>query len=309
MAITAGQVKELRELTGAGMLDSKKALEASNGNIDEAVEYLRKKGLASAEKKAGRIAAEGICEALVSADGKSAVVVEVNSETDFVAKNEKFRNYVAEVCEQALKTKAKNIEEFLDEKWEKDPSKTVKEQLAAMIAVIGENMHIRRFEKAIADDGFVMSYIHGNGRIGVLLAVKADKVTDNLKEMAKNLCMQIAALSPKAIDESELSDEMKQHEKEILLEAARNEKPDANEKVLEGMVAGRFNKQLKDICLLNQVYVRAEDGKQPVAKYIEEVAKKDGANIKLTKFIRFETGEGLEKKNEDFAAEVAAQMK
>lgn len=309
MAITAGQVKELRELTGAGMLDSKKALEASNGNIDEAVEYLRKKGLASAEKKAGRIAAEGICDTLVSKDGKEAVVVEVNSETDFVAKNEKFRNYVSEVCEQALKTKANSIEEFLDEKWEKDPSKTVKEQLAAMIAVIGENMHIRRFEKALAQDGFVMSYIHGNGRIGVLLSVKTDKVTDNVKEMAKNLCMQIAALSPKAIDESELSDEMKQHEKEILLEAARNEKPDANEKVLEGMVAGRFNKQLKDICLLNQVYVRAEDGKQPVEKYIEEVAKKEGANIKLTKFVRFETGEGLEKKNEDFAAEVAAQMK
>ncbi|MDO5563944.1 MAG: translation elongation factor Ts [Eubacteriales bacterium] len=309
MAITATQVKELREQTGAGMLDSKKALEASNGNIEEAIEYLRKKGLAGAEKKAKRIAAEGICMVMLSDDNKEGAIVEVNSETDFVAKNEKFRTYVSNVCTQVLKSISKNVEEFLEEKWDLDKAKTVKEELASQIAVIGENLKIRRKELLKQTDGFISAYTHANGKIAVLLKVKTDKINDEIKEMAKNVCMQIAALNPKAIDESGISEETKKHEKEILLEAAKNEKPDANEKVLEGMVAGRLNKQLKEICLLNQVYVRSEDGKQTVDQYIKNISSKNGATLHVESFVRYETGEGLEKKHDDFAAEVAAQAK
>jgi len=307
--ITAALVKELREITGAGMMACKKALTETAGDMDKAVEYLREQGLAGAEKKAGRIAAEGVSFTKISDDGKTGVVVEVNAETDFVAKNEKFQNFVKEVADQALKTSATDIDSFLQEKWDLDPSKTVSEQLSATISVIGENMNIRRFTKITEENGFVQDYIHSGGRIGVLLQVKSTVVNDAIKDMAKNLAMQIAALNPKYITRAEVDQEYLKNEKEILLAAAKNEKPNAPEKVLLGMVEGRLNKELQEVCLVDQVYVRAEDGKQKVGQYIESVAKAQNAEISLVRFVRYETGEGLEKKNEDFAAEVAAQIK
>ena len=307
--ITAALVKELREVTGAGMMACKKALAAVEGDMEKAIEHLREQGLAGAEKKAGRIAAEGVSFTKLSSDGKHGVVVEVNAETDFVAKNEKFRTFVEEVATQALDSNAKDIDAFLNEKWALDPSKTVAEQLSAMISVIGENMHIRRFTKLEEENGLVQDYVHSGGRIGVLLDVKSSVVNDAVKEMAKNVAMQIAALNPKYVSRAEVDQEYLKNEKEILLAAAKNEKPNAPEHVLKGIVEGRLNKELKEVCLVDQVYVRAEDGKQTVGQYVESVAKQAGAEISLVRFVRFETGEGLEKKNEDFAAEVAAQMK
>ena len=308
MAITAAQVKELRDVTGAGMMACKKALTATDGDMDKAVEFLREQGLAGAEKKAGRIAAEGVSFAKVAADLHTGVVVEVNAETDFVAKNAKFQTYVDQVCDQALTTGAADIDSFLAEKWALDPSRTVAEQLSEEISIIGENMHIRRFQKLAENDGLVQSYIHAGGRIGVLLQVKSDVVNDAVAEMAKNIAMQIAALNPKYTTRSEVDQEYLAHETEILTEAAKNEKPNAPEKVLNGMVQGRLNKELKEICLVDQTYVRAEDGKQTVQQYVDSVAKAQGAKIQLVTFVRYETGEGLEKKSEDFAAEVAAQQ-
>ena len=301
-------VKELREATGAGMMDCKKALTATDGDMDAAVDFLREKGLATAQKKANRIAAEGIVATLVSEDGKKAVAVEVNSETDFVAKNEKFQNYVSQVAEQALDTKAANVEEFLNETWKFDSSKTVNEALAGQIAVIGENMNIRRFAQVEEENGFVASYIHAGGKIGVLVDVETDVVNDAIKEMAKNVAMQCAALKPQYTSRNEVDQDYIEREKEILMTQAKNEKPDANEKILNGMVMGRINKELKEICLLDQVYVKAEDGKQVVAKYVEEVAKANNAKVAIKSFVRFETGEGIEKKQENFAEEVAKQM-
>ena len=309
MAITAAQVKELREMTGAGMMDCKKALTATEGDMDKAVEFLREKGLATAQKKASRVAAEGLCKTLVSEDGKKAVVVEVNAETDFVAKNEKFQNYVADVAAQAMNTTAADIDAFLAEAWALDTTKTVKEALAAQIAVIGENMNIRRFAQVTEENGFVASYTHMGGKIGVLVDVETDVVNDAVKEMARNVAMQAAALKPMYTNRDEVDADYIAKETEIITAAAKNEKPDANDKIIEGMVKGRINKELKEICLLDQVYVKAEDGKQSVSAYVASVAKENNANIKIKGFVRFETGEGIEKKNEDFAAEVAAQMK
>lgn len=307
-AVTAAMVKELREVTGAGMMDCKKALAATDGDMDKAVEFLREKGLAGAAKKAGRIAAEGIVATALTADNKKAVVVEVNAETDFVAKNEKFQSYVADVAAQALATTAKDLDAFMEEKWAKDETLTVKEALSSQIAIIGENMNIRRYEQVEEADGFVASYIHAGGKIGVLIDVVTDVVNDDIKEMAKNVAMQAAALKPMFTSRDEVSAEYIAKETEILTAAAKNEKPDANDKIIEGMVKGRVNKELKETCLLDQVYVKAEDGKQSVAQYVAAVAKANGANVQIKKFVRFETGEGLEKKNEDFAAEVAKQM-
>ena len=309
MAITAGMVKELREMTGAGMMDCKKALNETNGNMDEAVEYLRKNGQAKAEKKAGRIAAEGLCKVLVEGD-KTAAVVEVNSETDFVAKNEEFQKFVAAVAKQALATSSTDIGAFLAENWNEDSSKTVKDALVEKVAVIGENLTIRRFEKVVAENGCVVSYTHGGGRIGVIVEAETAVVNETVKEALVNLAMQIAALYPKYISTEEVSEEYKAHEKEILMEQIKNDpkmagKPD---KVIEGAVNGRLAKELKEVCLLEQVYVKAEDGKQTVKQYINTISKEVGTDITIKKFVRFETGEGLEKKQDDFAAEVAAQL-
>ena len=309
MAITAAMVKELRELTGAGMMDCKKALGETDGNMDEAVEYLRKNGQAKAEKKASRIAAEGLCT-VVMKDDKTAAVVEVNSETDFVAKNETFQQFVKAVAEQAVESDAADMDAFMEEKWNEDASKTVKDALVEKVAVIGENLKIRRFEKVVATNGCVVSYVHGGGRIGVIVEAETAVVNDAVKEALTNLAMQIAALNPKYVTRDEISPEYIAHEKEILLAQIMNDPKESQkpEKVINGMIEGRVSKELKEICLVDQVYVKAEDGKQTVAKYLDEVSKAVGTPVSVKRFVRFETGEGIEKKQEDFAAEVAAQM-
>ena len=306
MAITAGMVKELREISGAGMMDCKKALTECNGDMDEAIEYLRKSGAMKAEKKASRIAAEGICR--IAIDGGKAAVVEVNLETDFVAKNEVFQNFVETVAKQALASDAADVEGLLQESFLGDSSKTVKEALVEKVATIGENLNIRRFEKVEADQ--VVGYIHGGGRIGVIVAAETNVKNDAIEEALKNIAMQVAALNPKYVSDAEVSAEYIEHEKEILkaqilADPKESQKP---EKVIDGMINGRIKKELKEVCLMDQVYVKAEDGKQTVAQYVDAVAKANGADLKVVKFVRFETGEGLEKKNEDFAAEVAAQL-
>ena len=307
--ITASMVKELREMTGAGMMDCKKALNETGGNMDEAVEFLRKNGQAKAEKKASRIAAEGICRIATEGDNVAAVV-EVNSETDFVAKNETFQQFVEAVAKQAVKTNAKDIDAFMAESWIEDSSKTVQEALVDKIAVIGEKLSIRRFEKVEENEGCVVSYVHGGGRIGVILDAKTDVVNDAVKEALTNLAMQVAAPYPKYVATSDVPEDFKAHEKEIIAAQIEQDPKMAGkpEKVIEGAIMGRLNKELKEVCLLEQIYVKAEDGKQTVTQYLAQVAKENNANISIRKFVRFETGEGLEKKQEDFAAEVAAQM-
>lgn len=307
-AITAAMVKELREMTGAGMMACKKALTQADGDMDKAVEVLREQGLASAQKKAGRIAAEGTVGVKIAADGKSGVLVEVNTETDFAANTDKFKSYVAEVADQALNTKAQNIDEFLAEKWALEPDLTVEQKLSSMVSVIGENMHIRRFAKLSDENGFIASYTHMGGKIGVIVDIETNVINDAVREMAKNVAMQAAAMKPLYTTRAEVSQEYLDHEKEILTVQAKQEKPDANDKILAGMVMGRINKELKEICLVDQIYVKAEDGKQTVNQYVASVAKENNAKIAVKSFVRFETGEGLEKKEENFAEEVAKQM-
>ena len=310
MAITAAMVKELREMTGAGMMDCKKALNETNGNMDEAVEFLRKNGQAKAEKKASRIAAEGLCTVVVK-DDTTAAVVEVNSETDFVAKNETFQSFVKAVAVQAVNSDAKDMDAFMAEAWNEDASKTVNDALVEKVAVIGENLKIRRFEKVVAEHGCVVSYVHGGGRIGVIVDADTDVVNDAVKEAMVNIAMQIAALNPKYVSRDEVSADYIAHEKEILLAQIMNDPKESQkpQKVIDGMINGRINKELKEICLMDQTYVKAEDGKQTVSAYVAQVAKENNAKVAVKNFVRFETGEGMEKKNEDFAAEVASMVK
>ncbi|SFP46646.1 elongation factor Ts [Butyrivibrio proteoclasticus] len=312
MAITAALVKELRESTGAGMMECKKALTETNGDMDAAVEYLRKNGIMKAEKKASRIAAEGLTRIAVK-DDTTAAVVEVNSETDFVAQNDKFQAFVEAVATQAVNSDAKDMESFLAEKWNLDESKTVNDALVEITAVISEKLSIRRFEKVVASNGIVVPYVHGNGRISVIVEAETDVVNDDIKEAVKNVAMQVAALSPKYVASEDVSEEYRNHEKEILLAQALKENEELPEgkrkpqEIIEKMLIGRLNKELKEICLNEQVYVRAEDGKQTVGQYIAQVAKKNNAKLSIKRFVRFETGEGIEKKNENFAEEVAKQ--
>ena len=299
--ITAAMVKELREMTGAGMMDCKKALGETDGDMDAAVEFLRKSGAAKAEKKASRIAAEGICRVAIE-DNKKAVVCEVNSETDFVAKNEVFQEFVQSVADTALVSRkcggkdGEDVEALLEG--------GLKDVLVEKTATIGEKLSFRRFERVEAD--CVVSYLHGGGRIGVLVGAKCQDATDAVKEALTNIAMQVAALSPKFISQKDVDQDFLAKEKEIIMAQIENDPKEAAkpEKVKEGMVMGRINKEMKEFCLLDQVYVKAEDGKQSVAKYLESVDK----SLVIEKFVRFEVGEGMEKKNEDFAAEVAAQM-
>lgn len=309
MAITASMVKELREMTGAGMMDCKKALNETNGDMDAAIEFLRKNGEAKAVKKAGRIAAEGLVMADVKGDNLAAIV-EVNSETDFVAKNAEFQGFVKAVVNQALETESADMDAFMAEAWNEDTSKTVNEALTEKIARIGEKLSIRRFEKVAVDNGTVVPYIHGGGRIGVLVAAETSVVNDEIKEALKNVAMQVAALNAKYVSQADVDADYIAHEKEIILAQIMNDPKESQkpEKVINGMINGRINKQMKEICLLDQVYVRAEDGKQTVAQYLEQVGKANGTDLKIAKFVRFETGEGIEKKEENFAEEVAKQM-
>ena len=310
MAITASMVKELRELTGVGMLDCKKALAETDGDMEKAVEYLREKGLAASEKKAGRIASEGVCLSYLNDDKSVGVVVEVNSETDFVAKNPVFREYVLQVAEHIANSQAADVEALLAEAWKFDTSMTVAEALSSKVAVIGENLKIRRFEKyAKEGNGTIVSYIHGGGRIGVMIEIACDNVTDAVEEMGKNVAMQIAALNPQFICVDDVPAEFVAKEKEILTQQAMNDPKNASKpaNIIEKMIDGRLNKEMKGICLVEQPYVK--DGDLTVKKYIESVAKEVGAPITIKRMVRFETGEGLEKKEENFAEEVAKAAK
>ena len=310
MAITAAQVKQLREMTGAGIMDCKKALTKTNGDMDAAVDELRKVAGAKVEKKASRIAAEGLSIAAQDGD-KTAVVVEVNSETDFVASNEKFKEFVNNVAKQVLASDAKTVDELKKEKWVANPEQTVDEALTELIGVISEKLSIRRFEKVVAQNGIVASYVHGGGRIAVIVEADTDVVNDEIKEAVRNVAMQVAALAPKYVSENDIPQEDRDHELAILVEQAKNDPKNASkpQNIIEKMVQGRLNKEFKEVCLTDQVYVKAEDGKQTVAQYLAEVGKQNGASISLKKFVRFETGEGMEHREENFAEEVMAQAK
>lgn len=356
--VTTAMIKELRELTGAGILACKNALVETDGDMDAAVEILRKKGEAQAVKKASRIAAEGIVKVVVK-DG-TAVMVEVNSETDFVAKNEKFQSFVDEVVDSIFASDAEDAEALMNEKFAGDPSKTVGEALVSIIASIGEKITIRRFTK-IKTDGIVVPYIHGGGRIGVLAEANA---VDGAEEAMKNIAMQIAAMNPQYISRYDMTEEELAKLREITIDSALNtpeslpapllkgllakaeedklftaddaaqyaeqknnlkylfnflsgeaktmisslanqaKEKIASDKIFNGLVEGRVSKQLKEICLLDQTYVKAEDGKQTVAQYLKAV----NPDLAIKKIVRFEVGEGIEKKQENFAEEVAKQM-
>jgi elongation factor Ts len=302
--ITAQMVKELRERTGAGMMDCKKALNESNGDAEKAVEILREKGLAAAAKKAGRIAAEGIVKTYVSEDGKIASIVEVNCETDFVAINEDFVAFADNVAKQAAKTNVSTIEELVEEKYIADDSKTINETVTALIAKIGENMAVRRFEKLTVEQGAIESYIHGGGRIGVLVKLECEKESEMLRSIAKDVAMQVAATNPLFLDRTQVDTDTLEKEKEIYRVQALNEgKP---ENIVEKMVMGRIQKYYKENCLVEQVFVKDPD--LTIEKYLQAKAKEVGAPIKVAAFVRFEKGEGIEKKEENFAEEVAKQI-
>lgn len=310
MAVTAAMIKELREITGVGMSTCKEALVETDGNIDKAVEILREKGLAAAAKKAGRIASEGLSYAYINDDNSVAVVVEVNSETDFVAKNETFKTYVEDVAKQVIASDSKNLDELFEEKWINDSSVTVKEALSQQVAVIGENLTIRRFEKFVNDgSSMFVSYLHAGGKVAVLIEFATDVKNDALVEAGKNICMQIAAMNPQFVSKEEISSDFIAKETEILTQQAKNDPANASkpDQVIEKMIQGRLNKEFKEICLIDQEYVKAEE-KETVGQYIAKVAKEIGGNVSIKRFVRFETGEGIEKKEEDFAAEVQKAM-
>lgn len=302
--ISAQMVKELRERTGAGMMDCKKALSESNGDPEKAVEFLREKGLASAAKKSGRIAAEGLVETYISEDKKSGAIVEVNCETDFVAANDDFMALAKNVAKQASVTKATDIEAFTSEKYIADESITIKDAVTNLIAKLGENMAVRRFANYSVESGLVHSYIHGNGRIGVLVKLECEKQSDVLEEVAKELSMQIAAANPLYLSREQVDNSQLDKEREIYRVQALNEgKP---EKIVDKMVEGRVQKYFKETCLIEQPWVRDPD--MTISKYVESKSKEIGSAIKVTGFQRFERGEGIEKKEENFAEEVQKQM-
>ncbi len=291
--VTASLVKELREKTGAGMMDCKKVLTETDGDIEKAIELLRERGIAKAAKKSDRIAAEGVVTAYVSEDGKVGSVVEVNSETDFVGKNEEFRNFVADVAEQIAKENPANVEELLNQKSIKDSTKTVQEILTGKIATIGENLTIRRFAR-FESNGLVEKYIHGDGKIGVLVELE-----NGNEELAKDICMQIAAAKPEYLDRESVPQERVEKEMEILKAQAMNEGKPAE--IAEKMVQGRIGKFYAEICLVEQPFVKDPDMK--VGKLVES------KGAKIIRFARFEKGEGIEKKEENFAEEVMNQLK
>ena len=290
--ITASQVKELREKTGAGMMDCKKVLTETNGDEEKAIELLRERGIAKAAKKSDRIAAEGLVETYISEDGKVGVVVEVNAETDFVAKNEEFRNFVADVAKQVAKENPADVEALLEQKSIAEPDKTVREVLTNKIATIGENMSIRRFVR-FETNNLLESYIHGDGKIAVLVEME-----NGTPELAKDICMQIAAARPEFLDRASVPADRLAKEMEILKAQAMNEGKPAE--IAERVVQGRINKFYSEVCLVEQEFVKDSDIK--VGKLVES------KGAKIVRFARFEKGEGLEKKQENFAEEVAKQM-
>ena len=294
MEITAKMVKELREMTGAGMMDCKKALQENEGDFDKAIDYLREKGMAKAVKKAGRIAAEGLVFDGVTADHKTAVVIEFNAETDFVAKNDEFKNFGKLLVETALNNPVSTVEELKAVKLE--DSTTIEEKLVALIAKIGENMNIRRMEK-VTTTGFVTTYNHLGGKLGVIVEMSADMTPERL-ERAKGIAMHVAAMNPSFLNSSEVTPEVLEHEKEIARKQLEMEGKPA--KIIENILVGKMRKFYEENCLVDQIYVKAED-KETVAKF--------AGDMTVLSFTRYKVGEGIEKKVEDFAAEVAAQIK
>jgi elongation factor Ts len=309
MQITAAMVKELRDISGAGMSACKNALVEASGDIKRAGEILREKGLAAAAKKAGRVAAEGLVLAAVTKDGKRGAIVEVNSETDFVAKNEGFINFVKQVNQQVLNSNAETVETLLEEKWADDPAQTVKDVLTRQISTIGENITIRRFERYVLQTGAVLEYVHGGGRVAVMLDMNFNGCDDEscsgpCIEAGRNICMQIAAMSPQyvcknCVDPEYIDKEIDFHTKQALAEG----KP-AN--IAEKMAAGRLAKTFKEICLMEQEYVREEG--MTVAEYLKSISKDKKCSHSIVRFVRYEKGEGIEKKEENFAEEVSKAM-
>ena len=290
--VTAALVKELRERTGAGMMDCKKVLTETDGDLEKASELLRERGIAKAAKKSGRVAAEGMVEAYISEDGKDGAIVEVNSETDFVAKNQEFRTFVMDIAKQVVKNNPKTVEDLLQEPAIFEEGKTVNESLIGKIATIGENISIRRFARFETTDGLIEKYIHGDGKIAVLV-----NMTSGSKELAKDVCMQIAAARPEYVSRDQVPAERLEKEKEILKAQTMNEgKPEA---IAEKIVMGRINKFYEEICLVDQEFVK--DPSQKVSNILKDA--------KVVEFARFETGEGIEKKEENFAEEVMKQLK
>ncbi len=290
--VTAALVKELRERTGAGMMDCKKVLTETDGDLEKASELLRERGIAKAAKKSGRVAAEGMVEAYISEDGKVGAIVEVNSETDFVAKNQEFRTFVMDIAKQVVKNNPKTVEDLLQEPAIFEEGKTVNESLIGKIATIGENISIRRFARFETTDGLIEKYIHGDGKIAVLV-----NMTSGNKELAKDVCMQIAAARPEFVSREQVPAERLEKEKEILKAQTMNEgKPEA---IAEKIVMGRINKFYEEICLVDQEFVK--DPSQKVSNILKDA--------KVVEFARFETGEGIEKKEENFAEEVMKQLK
>ena len=300
--ISAQLVKELREMTGAKMMDCKKALVETEGNIEKAVEFLREKGLADAAKKSGRVAAEGVVKTYISDDKKTGTVLEFNCETDFVALNEEFVAFADKLAKMVAETSVATVEDLLNEKFDGDS--TTSESLKALIAKLGENMSVRRFTKFSVEKGIVKSYIHGGGRIGVLVEVACEKDSEVLDEVAKEVCMQIAAANPLFLSKDDVDTESMEKEKEIYRVQALNEgKP---ENIVEKMVIGRIQKYFKEVCLLEQLWVK--DGDKSINKFLEEKSKEVGSPITVTRFVRYERGEGIEVEKVDFAEEVARQM-
>jgi len=297
MAFTAQDVKELREMTGCGMMDCKKALTETNGDMDKAVEFLREKGLATAAKKAGRIASEGIVTIYMSDDKKVAALIEVNSETDFVAKNDEFLTFVNNTAKIVAENNPADVDALKELKYE---TETVGEKLTALIAKIGENMNIRRFARV---EGNVCSYIHGGGRIGVLVEAEAALDTEEKYEAARDVAMQIAAINPLYLSKDVVPEADVEKEKHIIMAQIKEDPKNANkpDNIIEKMVGGKINKFFEQNCLLQQEFVK--DGDFKVEKYLES------KGVKLINYVRFEKGEGLEKKEENFADEVASMIK
>ena len=302
MAVTAQMVKELRESTGAGMMDCKKALTEANGDMERAVDILREKGLSKAAKKADRVAAEGLVTIKSNAENTIAAIVEVNSETDFVAKNQDFKDFVADVAEMVLEGEAADLEALLASNHKE--GKALKDVLNDRVATIGEKIDVRRFEK-IATSGKVAGYIHGGGKIGVVVELATDSNDERVLTLGKDIAMQVAAMNPKYISRDDVDQDYIAHETEVLTQQALNEGKPAN--IVEKMVVGRLNKELKEVCLVDQVFVK--DSELTISKLIAKVAKEVASDISIAKMVRYEVGEGIEKKEENFAEEVAKQMK
>ncbi|HBM79554.1 MAG TPA: elongation factor Ts [Clostridiaceae bacterium] len=301
--ITADMVKKLRERTGAGMMNCKRALTDANGDIDKAIEILREKGLAAAAKKAGRIASEGLVETYLSPDGIYGSIVEVNCETDFVAKNDDFISFTKGIAKQAAYSKASNVDELLNEKYAEGEG-TVKDALTGLISKLGENMNLRRFQRFAKEDNEILKdYIHGGGRIGVLVQL-ACRNTEGLDNVAKEIALQVAAASPQYITKDQVTSDVIEKEKEIYKAQAINS--GKSEAIAEKMVNGRLQKYFKEVCLIEQLWIRDQD--LTIKEYLDQKSKEMGAPISIKRFVRFEKGEGIEKKAEDFAAEVQAQI-